>query len=91
MTVMPWFSDDEIDAMCDGLTLNAAKVKYLQAQGLTVTRKPNGRPLVMRDQAERILSGLGTANAEAGAADAPRQPPRANRAAFKLMFGGKAA
>lgn len=54
----PWFSDAEIEAMCEPLTQPAAQVKYLRSQGLHVTVKPNGRPLVMRDHAERVLSGL---------------------------------
>lgn len=53
-----WLSDSEIDDMCDGLINNAAKVRYLRTLGLTVTQKPNGRPLVMRIHAEAVLSGL---------------------------------
>lgn len=41
-------SDDEVDAICAGLKQNAAKVRYLRGLGVTVERKPNGRPLVRR-------------------------------------------
>lgn len=41
-------TDDEIDSICDGYVQNAAKIRYLRSLGLTVDRKPNGRPLVDR-------------------------------------------
>lgn len=41
-------SDQEIDQICDGLTQNAARVRYLRRMGLVVRQKPNGRPLVNR-------------------------------------------
>lgn len=44
----PFFSDAEVDTMCDGLTMNAAKINYLRRLGLRVDRKPNGRPLAWR-------------------------------------------
>lgn len=43
---MPDLSNADIDSICEGLTQNAAKVRYLESLGLTVDRKPNGRPLV---------------------------------------------
>jgi hypothetical protein len=52
-----WFTDAEIDNLCDGYTMNAAKVRYLRSLGLCVTRKPNGRPLVIRSHAEIVLAG----------------------------------
>lgn len=54
----PWYTDAEVDDMCDGLTQNAAKVHYLQSLGLHVERKPNGRPLVIRAHAEAVLAGM---------------------------------
>jgi hypothetical protein len=54
----PWYTDQEIDDLCAGLQTNAAKVRHLRGQGLTVTQKPNGRPLVMRAHAEAVLAGL---------------------------------
>jgi hypothetical protein len=44
----PDLSDEEIDAICGGLTQHLAKVRYLQRLGLRVDRRPNGRPLVAR-------------------------------------------
>ena len=41
-------TDDEIDVICSGYKQNAAKCRYLQSLGITVRRKPNGRPLVNR-------------------------------------------
>ena len=54
----PWYTDQEIDDLCAGLQTNSAKVRHLRGQGLTVTQKPNGRPLVMRAHAEAVLAGL---------------------------------
>ena len=57
MVTSPWLSDDEVDEICAGLRINAAKCRHLASMGLTVNQKPNGRPLVMRAHAERVLSG----------------------------------
>ena len=56
----PWYTDQEIDDLCAGLCTSAAKVRHLRAQGLTVTQKPNGRPLVIRAHADlaRYLGSL---------------------------------
>lgn len=50
-TVLPYFTDAEVDEMCAGLTQNAAKIRYLRRLGLKVDRKPNGRPLAWRPAA----------------------------------------
>ena len=47
----PYFSDAEVDEMCDGLTQDAAKIRYLRRLGLRVDRKPNGKPLAWRPAA----------------------------------------
>jgi len=58
-----YFSDAEVDEMTDGLTQDAAKIRYLRRLGLCVDRKPNGRPLAWRpaqpspDQAQNAPSG----------------------------------
>lgn len=78
----PWYCDQEIDDLCDGLLTNAAKARYLRGQGLTVTRKPNGRPLVMRTHAEAVLSGL--QHIQTTATKTERIQP--NREALKLVF-----
>lgn len=44
-----FYTDEEVDALCDGLTQNAAKVRHLrEVCKLRVDRKPNGRPLAWR-------------------------------------------
>ncbi len=47
---LPWFTDEELDFMCDGLkrSSNAARIRHLQGLGLKVDQKPNGKPLVWR-------------------------------------------
>ncbi len=56
-------TDEEIDSICAGFKQNAAKVRYLKLRGLTVARKPNGRPLVSRSHFDDVMSGspMGTA------------------------------
>lgn len=89
---MLYLTEAEIADLCAPLTQPAAQVRHLRALGLTVTTKPNGRPVVIRSHAEAVLSG----RARAGAAD-PAQPPAAaaaaqpNRAALmSLLQGGRA-
>ncbi len=53
-------TDQEIDDICDGLTQNAARVRYLRRMGLTVRRKPNGRPLVNRAHYDTTMNGAAT-------------------------------
>jgi hypothetical protein len=79
----PWYTDQEIDDLCAGLSNNAAKVRHLRGQGLTVTQKPNGRPLVMRAHAEAVLAGLQQLTQVAA------KPERAmpNRDALRALFG----
>ncbi|UJW83157.1 DUF4224 domain-containing protein [Hydrogenophaga sp. SL48] len=55
MTTRPDLSDEEVDAICSGLTQNLAKCRYLRSLGLRVERRPNGRPLVARTEWERRL------------------------------------
>lgn len=54
---MIYLSDDEIADLCAPLKQPAAQARYLRALGLTVTLKPNGRPVVIRCHAEAVLSG----------------------------------
>jgi len=82
---IPWLSDSEVDDLCAGLTQNAARVKFLRSQGLTVTTKPNGRPLVMRDHAERVLSGL-PAPVQGTAVNPAPAGAKPNRSALVLAF-----
>ena len=52
--------DYEIDKICEGLSQNAAKVRYLRKLGLTVRRKPNGKPLVNRAHSDAVMLGTGS-------------------------------
>lgn len=54
MSDRPDLSDEEVDEICAGLKQNAAKVNYLRQLGLRVLRRPNGRPLVARDDWQRV-------------------------------------
>ena len=84
----PTLTDAEVDHLCEGLVQNAARIKFLRSLGLTVHTKPNGRPLVMRAHAERVLAGDQLPEA---ANDASRQAPQPNRAGLRLLFGPRAA
>jgi hypothetical protein len=53
----PDLSDAEVDRICDGLMQSAAKCRYLRSLGLTVDRKPNGRPLVNRRHYDAVRGG----------------------------------
>lgn len=46
-----YFTDAEVDEMTEGLSQDAAKIRYLRRLGLRVDRKPNGRPLAWRPAA----------------------------------------
>lgn len=91
MTTRPDLTDEEIDALCAGLRQNAAKARYLEDLGLHVTRKPNGRPLVMRTHAEKVLAGQRPAANDAQGSDQPQPAPTGNRAGLVVLFGRKAA
>jgi len=58
-------TDAEIDAICAGYVQNAAKVRFLRRLGLTVERKPNGRPLVNRAHYDAVRGGGGRQEAAA--------------------------
>lgn len=53
----PDLTEAEVDRVCEGLTQNAAKVRYLRSLGLRVERRPNGRPLVGRAHFEAVMAG----------------------------------
>lgn len=52
-----FYTDAEVDDMCDGLTQHAAMIKYLRGLGLRVDRKPNGRPLAWRPDPSQAPTG----------------------------------
>ncbi|MGE5866559.1 MAG: hypothetical protein ACM32J_15890 [Rhizobacter sp.] len=58
--------DWEIDRICAGYVQNAARVRFLRAQGLTVRQKPNGRPLVNRAHYDAVMNGTGKPSAGGG-------------------------
>ena len=53
-------TDTEVDAICAGLTQNAAKVRFLERLDLKVARKPNGRPLVNRAHYDAVRGATAT-------------------------------
>lgn len=54
----PWYTDEEVDNLCEPLTQDAAKAKFLRKEyGLYVTRRRNGKVLLMRAHAEAVLGG----------------------------------
>lgn len=86
---LPFLSDAELQALCEGLEQPAAQLRYLQRLGLHVARKPNGRPLLMRSELERVLG----AGRMIPANDA-RQPQPAGRepdmgALLQVIQGGR--
>jgi hypothetical protein len=62
--VTPWLSDAEIAELCEPLEQAAAQIRHLKRQGYHVTKKPNGRPLLMRSELERV-AGAGRLSAVA--------------------------
>lgn len=92
MITRPDLTDEEVDAICEGLRQNAAKCRYLRSLGLHVERRPNDRPLVMRAHAEQVLSGRSTAANDTTATQQPTPPAATgNRAGLVLLFRRKAA
>lgn len=55
MNQPPYLSDEEVLTMCEPLKQPAAICRYLGRLGLKVVPKPNGRPLVLRTELDRVL------------------------------------
>ena len=90
-TALPFLADAEVAALCEGLEQPAAQLRFLRGLGLMVERKPNGRPLLMRSELERVL-GAGRM-IPANDRDSGQQP-RAGRepdmgALLQVIQGGK--
>jgi hypothetical protein len=51
----PYLTDSEVLTMCEPLKQPAALCRYLGGLGLKVVTKPNGRPLVLRTELDRVL------------------------------------
>lgn len=86
---LPFLTDAELAALCEGLEQPAAQMRYLKRLGLHVERKPSGRPLLMRSELERVLG----AGRMMPANDA-QQPKRAGRepdmgALLQVIQGGR--
>ncbi|ADU98994.1 DUF4224 domain-containing protein [Alicycliphilus denitrificans] len=79
----PYLTDAEIAGMCEPLIQPAAQCRRLKAMGLHFVQKPNGRPLVMRTELDRVLG----AGRFAGGQDAKVTAP--NAAALLQHLGRK--
>lgn len=89
---MPWYSDEEIAHICQPLTQEAAKARFLrETYGLHVLRRKNGKVLLMRAHAEAVLGGDMAQRLAAGkdAANAPKHEP--NEAALIDFLAAKRA
>lgn len=86
---LPFLSDPELQALCDGLEQPAAQLRYLRGLGLHVERKPNGRPLLMRSELERVLGAgrMMPANDASQPASGARGPDLG--ALLKVIQGGR--
>lgn len=56
-------SDEEIAHICKPLTQGAAQCRYLKSLGLTVRRRPDGRPLVNRAHYDAAMGNHGRPDA----------------------------
>lgn len=52
--VFAFLTDDEIATACKGLKQPAAMCKFLRRLGFRVERRPDGTPLVWREQLARL-------------------------------------
>jgi hypothetical protein len=57
--VTPWLAQSEIDDLCDPLKQHAAQLRFIRSLGVTVGKKPNGAPLVMRNLFEEKMASVG--------------------------------
>ncbi len=80
MTMRPDLSDDEVNDICGGLKQDAAKARYLQGLGLSVRRRPNGRPLVAREDWQRVWTQQ---------SEPPRAESTANGPRWRVSAGGR--
>lgn len=54
MSLPPYLTEDEIAHITKPRTQGAARMRYLQGLGLKVVARPNGQPLVIRTEWERL-------------------------------------
>jgi hypothetical protein len=62
-------TDEEVDRICHPLKQGAAQLRFLRSLGLTVARRPDGRPLVNRAHYNLVRGG---APANTAPSDGPR-------------------
>lgn len=70
---LPYLTDIEINDICAPLRRSTAQCRFLTGLGLLVRKKPNGRPLVARNEFERAMINNPVASA---ANDPDSQPDR---------------
>lgn len=64
----PWLTQAEINELCEPLTQHAAQIRYLRREyGLTVRKKGNGEPLVIRTHFEEVMNPRGKTPATSSA------------------------
>lgn len=85
---MLYLTDAEIADLCAPLTQPAAQVRHLRALGLTVTKKPSGRPVVIRSHAEAVLSGRPHVDAASGG-DGAQPAPKIDVEGFRRLIEDK--
>lgn len=85
-----FLSDAEVDELCRPLKQPAAQVRYLrQVLKLSVSTKPNGRALLVRAHAERVLSGDFPEPGPSAAAEPHASQPQPNIDGFLKLVGGR--
>jgi len=70
---LPYLTDIEINDICSPLKRSNSQIRFLAGLGLLVREKPNGRPLVARNEFERAMINR---PAQASANDESSQPDR---------------
>jgi hypothetical protein len=84
----PYLTDDEVANMCAPLEQSGAQLRYLRGLGLHVERKPNGRPLLMRSELERVLGAGRMMPANDGAGRTAAREPDLG-ALLQVIQGGR--
>lgn len=69
----PYLTQAEIDELCEPLTNHAAQIRYLTREGMLVSRKPGGAPLLLRSELERV-KGAGRFSGQVQNGPAPAGP-----------------
>ncbi len=64
-------TDSEINDICAGLKQSDAKIRYLKSLGIHAFRKPNGSPLVSRNQYEAAMLGKALPGKKLGSSIGP--------------------